>query len=269
MELSTTGSEITEEEVGNYWDLNADLWTEHVRKGWDAYRECLNNPSFFRFVGDLGGKKVLDAGCGEGYNTRILARSGAQVTGIDISRKMIRHARQVEQQEPLGIRYEVASFSDLSLFDDTSFDAVCSSMALMDKPGYAQAVKEFFRVLRKKGNLFFSVTHPCFMTRGFGWVEDETNHTVKITASDYFNRKSYVEYWKFSQLPASEDISPFAVPAFPRTLSDYINTLIKAGFVLKRIEEPRPSQEICKQHPWLQRWRDIAALFLYVHAVKP
>jgi len=258
---------MDEEEVARHWDENAELWTEQVRKGLDVYRDHINNPAFFRLVGRVEGRAVLDAGCGEGYNTRILAGRGAQVTGIDISARMIEHARDEEKRQPLGIRYEVASFSDLSLFTDTSFDVVVSTMSLMDSPDYEGAIREFFRVLRKRGKLFFSVTHPCFMTRGYGWIRDEAGKATSITASDYFNRQPWVEYWGFSQSP--ENTPPFAVPAFPRTLSDYFNTLIKTGFVLKKIDEPRPSQKICKEHPRLQGWRDHAANFLHVHAVKP
>ena len=61
-------SQIPEQQVARYWDDNANLWADHVRKGWDAYREHFNNPAFFEFVGALSGKMVLDAGCGEGYN---------------------------------------------------------------------------------------------------------------------------------------------------------------------------------------------------------
>jgi len=268
-DFSVKSLELTEKKVAKHWDGNADLWTDHVRKGWDAYREYLNNPAFLKFIGNLKGKKVLDAGCGEGYNTRILARKGAQMVGIDISPKMIRHARQAERQEPLGIRYEITSFSNLSLFEDASFDTVVSFMALMDSPGYAEAIQEFFRVLRPRGGLFFSVSHPCFMTRGFGWVRDEKDEPVKLTVSDYFRRRPYVERWHFSQLPDEERSKLFAVPSFPRTLSKYLNTLIETGFVLKRIHEPRPSAKTCRQYPWLKRWRDIAALFFYVHAQKP
>ena len=42
-------------------------------------------PAFLKLVGNIKGKTVLDAGCGEGYNTRIFARMGAKITGIDIS----------------------------------------------------------------------------------------------------------------------------------------------------------------------------------------
>ena len=57
---------FTEGEVARHWDDNADVWTEHVRKGWDSYREHLNNPAFLKLIGNIKGKTVLDAGCGEG-----------------------------------------------------------------------------------------------------------------------------------------------------------------------------------------------------------
>jgi len=47
--------EMPEEEVARYWDENAKLWADHVRKGWDAYREYFNNPAFFEFIGDRTG----------------------------------------------------------------------------------------------------------------------------------------------------------------------------------------------------------------------
>ena len=106
------------------------------------------------------------------------------------------------------------------------------------------------------------------MTKGYGWIPDEHGSPVKITVSDYFGREPWVEHWRFSQAPTLEDVEPFAVPRFPRTLSDYLNAVIEAGFTLKRIQEPRPAQELCEEHPWLQRWRDHAAIFLYVWAVK-
>lgn len=255
--------------VSGYWDRNADTWTDHVRKGYDVYRTEFNNPLFFEFVGSLKGKAVLDAGCGEGYNTRLFAKSGSRMTGIDISKKMITYARKEERRRPLGIRYQVTSYTDLSAFGDGSFDAVVSTMALMDGPDYDGAAKEFFRVLGPGGDLFFSITHPCFMTKGFGWVDAEKGGPPRLTASDYFAEEPYIERWRFSMAPVGEDVEPFTVIAYPRTLSEYLNVLISTGFVLRRIEEPRPSETTCRRHPKLRRWRDHAAIFLYVHASKP
>lgn len=236
--------------------------------GWDVCRDYYNNPAFLRFVGDLKGKTVLDAGCGEGYNTRLLAELGARVTGVDISSKMIEFALEEEQNRTLGICYEVASFSDLSLFEDESFDVVVSFMALMDCPNYEGAVKEVLRVLRHGGELVFSVTHPCFMTRGFGWIEDEQG-SIKLTVSDYFNSEPWVENWGFSDIPDPEQATQFAVPVFPKTFSEYLNVLVRTGFILSAIEEPRAPAEACRRYATMQGWRDHAALFLYIRAMKP
>lgn len=236
--------------------------------GWDVCRDYYNNPAFLRFVGGLKGKTVLDAGCGEGYNTRLLAKLGARVTGVDISSKMIEFALEEEQNRTLGICYEVASFSDLSLFEDESFDVVVSFMALMDCPNYEGAVKEVLRVLRPGGELVFSVTHPCFMTRGFGWIEDEQG-SIKLTVSDYFNSEPWVENWGFSDIPDPEQATQFAVPVFPKTFSEYLNVLVRTGFILNAIEEPRAPADVCKRYATMQGWRDHAALFLYIRAMKP
>ena len=93
-----------------------------------------------------------------------------------------------EQKEPLGIRYEVASFANLSIFGNDSFDTVVSTMALMDGPEYEKAIAEIYRVLHKNGDFFFSISHPCFMTKGFGWVTDREGNQEKLTVSGYFSK---------------------------------------------------------------------------------
>src|SRR5437660_1867191 len=103
---SMKNDELPEEEVARFWDRNADIWASDVREGSDVFRDLYNNPAFLEFIGDVSGRKVLDAGCGEGYNTRILARRGARMTGVDISPRMLNFAREAERRKPLGIRYE-------------------------------------------------------------------------------------------------------------------------------------------------------------------
>ena len=162
-----------DDEVRRCWDDNAEVWARHVRAGYDTYRELYNNPAFFDFVGDLSGQSVLDAGCGEGFNTRLLARRGARMTGVDISPRMIDLARAEEEREPLGIRYQVASVSNLSVFVDETFDAVVSTMTLTDSADYEGAIREFWRVLRPEGLLAFSICHPCFTHGVRCWELDD------------------------------------------------------------------------------------------------
>jgi ubiquinone/menaquinone biosynthesis C-methylase UbiE len=260
--------QISEKEVAEYWDANAPVWIDQVGKGFDVYREELNNPAIFEFIGDVRGKCVLDAGCGEGRNTRLLAKQGADVCGVDLSEMMIGRALEEEAQTRLGIRYFTSSYCRMPFFQDRQFDLVVSFMALMDGPDYEGAVSEIQRVLKPGGELVFSISHPCFMTSGYGWVADEEGKKAKLTVADYFNKEPYIEYWKFSNSPNADCLPEFAIPRFPRTLCEYLNPLIEAGFNLVRLKEPRPSEEVCKKNPSFLGWRDIAAIFLHVKARK-
>jgi len=138
------------EEVGRYWNENAEVWTELVRAGYDHYRNGLNTPAFFEMLPGVDGLSGLHAGCGEGHNTRLLAERGARMTGIDISRNFIRYAREAEAARPLGIRYENASAVQLP-FENASFDFVVAFMSLMDIPETERVLAEVFRVLRLGG----------------------------------------------------------------------------------------------------------------------
>jgi SAM-dependent methyltransferase len=255
-----------EAEVARHWNAIAPRWSEQVRSGLDGFREYFNNPAILRFVGNVSGKQVLDAGCGEGYNTRLLAAAGAQIVGADISPRMIALAQEAEQHNPHGIRYEVASFADLRPFANESFDTVVSFMALMDGPDFPAAARSFYRVLRPGGELCFSVLHPCFVTRGFDWIRGEDGGRQALAVGRYFDTSPYLDEWRFTEASEEED---FAIPRFPRTLAEYLNPLAHAGFVLAALKEPRPTERACAQHPWLKPWREHAALFLYVRAIKP
>lgn len=257
---------FSEADVARYWDGNAGPWAEQVRQGHDIARERLNNPAFLQFIGDLRDKHVLDAGCGEGYNTRILARSGARMTGVDISERIIELARDEERRDPLGIRYACTSYAELGMFSEAAFDAVVSFMALMDGPRFDLAMQECFRVLRPGGMLAFSITHPCFITKGSYWLRNEQGLKVKWVVGNYFDPAHWVERWRFTDAPA--DAPEFVVPRFDRTLSEYLNAVVDGGFVLRQVAEPRPSEEYCEAHPSQRGWRDHAALFLYVRAEK-
>ncbi|HYL60409.1 MAG TPA: class I SAM-dependent methyltransferase [Candidatus Acidoferrales bacterium] len=262
--------EISEAEVAEHWDRNAPLWAEQVRRGHDIFREHWNNPAFVEFAGDLRGKNVLDAGCGEGYNTRIFARRGARMTGVDLSHRMLELALEEERREPLGIRYVRASFTDLAIFHDATFDAVVSTMALMDGPDLARAMREIARVMRCGAMLAFNILHPCFVTKGMGWVNDEKGEIVKWGIADYFNDEPWVSYWKFGHAPNAEQVEDFGIPRFDRTLADYINSTIAAGLQLAEIREPRAPESACAAFPdSFLKWRKHVPLFLHVRASKP
>lgn len=75
------------------WDAVADDWARIVRAGQDPHREQILDPAMLALLGDVAGLRVLDAGCGEGRFSRMLAERGARVVGVDVSARMVELAR--------------------------------------------------------------------------------------------------------------------------------------------------------------------------------
>ena len=76
------------------WDALADGWSEWVHH--NDNRLYVLDPAHLQKIGDVTGKRVLDAGCGEGRFARMLAERGAKVTAFDFSPRMIELATQNE-----------------------------------------------------------------------------------------------------------------------------------------------------------------------------
>jgi ubiquinone/menaquinone biosynthesis C-methylase UbiE len=258
------------EEVGRFWDRNAEAWTGLVRAGYDHYRDGLNTPAFFEMLPKVEGLYGLDVGCGEGHNTRLLAESGARMIGIDISETFIRHAKEAEAARPLGIDYRPASAVELP-FEAVSFDFVTAFMSLMDIPETKRVLAEVYRVLAPGGFFQFSITHPCFDTPHRKNLRDGSGYTYAIEVGDYFEgREGEVKEWLFSAAPGDVkgELTPFQTPIFMRTLSSWLNRLAETGFVLERFGEPYPSDEAVRERPGLQD-AQVVAYFLHVRARKP
>ena len=258
------------EEVGAYWDGNAEVWTELARAGYDIYRDGLNTPAFLGLLPDVDGLVVLDLGCGEGHNTRRLAGLGAKVTGIDISGTFVRYAREIEEKNPLGIRYEVADAARLP-FGDASFDFATAFMSLMDMPETERVLAEACRVIRPGGFLQFSITHPCFDTPHRKTLRDASGRSYAVEVGDYFRRRTgEVIEWVFSAAPPEvrEEVEPFRVPRFTRTLGEWLNLVVETGFQIERVTEPKPDEKAVQERPRLQS-AQVIAYFLHLRARRP
>ncbi len=256
-------------EVGRYWDRNAEAWTKLARAGYDVYRDHLNTPAFFELLPDVAGLRGLDIGCGEGSNTRLLAKRGALVTAVDVSPTFVGHARQAEEREPLGIDYRVASAVELP-FADSSFAFATAFMSFMDIPETDRVLSEAHRVVEPGGFLQFSITHPCFDTPHRRNLRDAKGRTYAIEVGDYYrDQNGEISEWTFGAAPpeAREGLEPFKVPRFTRTIGRWLNLLVETGFVLERIEEPRPSDETVRTCPEIQD-AQVVAYFLHVRARK-
>lgn len=242
---------MDDKEVGKYWDENAENWIKLARLGFDRCRDLINSPAFFKMLPKVENLKGLDIGCGEGYNTRIAAKTGAIMTAIDISKKFITAAKEFEAEKPLGIKYQVASAIDLP-FPNEYFDFAIATMSLMDIADTEKALLEAYRVIKTNGFFQFSITHPCFWNSKHSWVRNDNGKRTGFIVSDYFKQANgEIDEWIFGAAPndMTDKMRKFRIPRFTRILSEWLNLLISEGFVLEEFCEPFAEDEVLKKHP--------------------
>ena len=105
------------------------------------------------------GDEFLDVGCGAGNVAELAAQTGAHVTGIDLSPRLIDVATARAAAGGFHIHYSVGDAENLDV-PDASFDVVSSCFGMIFAPDHAAAAGELARVTREGGRLGFSAWTP-------------------------------------------------------------------------------------------------------------
>ena len=100
-----------------------------------------------------GAPRVLDAGCGSGRLTVLLAQAGAAVTGIDTNAKQLAEARRRAEEAGIELALLEGDFNAPLPFADGSFDAGTSRLALMAADDPVATLGELRRVLEPGGRI--------------------------------------------------------------------------------------------------------------------
>jgi len=98
------------------------------------------------------GERVLDVATGTGWSARNVARTGAKVTGVDISEELLAAARELSGHVRPAIDFRQGDAECLP-FDDGVFDGVISTFGVMFAFDQEQAATELARVCRSGGRL--------------------------------------------------------------------------------------------------------------------
>ena len=134
------------------YDAVADEYVKHIYAELDdkpADRELLDN-----FAEALQGSgPCVDLGCGPGHITRYLAEYGLDISGLDISRKMVKQARKLNP----GLKFSTGDMRQLDV-EDNHWAAIVSFYSIIHTPlaELVPALLEFHRVLEPGGALLLA-----------------------------------------------------------------------------------------------------------------
>lgn len=247
---------MTSGSTSDTYAQNADFWVKIIREGLDRYRTELTDQAVLDAVGDVEGLDVLDAGCGEGYMSRLLAERGARAAGVDVSDSLIEYARAHDDAERLALRFTVAGLEYLP-YEDDSFDVAVCNHVLSDVSDPVAAISELGRVLRVGGRLIILMLHPCFYT-----AHAERDATGSIPVDTYFSERSVVQSFVVAGIESPDDVHMNFRP-----LEFYSELLAESGFAIERLREPHPPlTTLAVDEWWSKNFRK--PLFMLICGVK-
>ena len=192
---------------------------------------------FKKMLPNFEGKRVLDLGCGFGWHCQFAIENGAKsVIGVDISEKMLTEAKNKTKSD--YIKYICMPIEDID-FPASSFDVIISSLALHYIQSFENILSKVSKCLSTGGDFVFSVEHPIFTAQG--------------TQDWYYNNQGNPLHWPvdhyFTEGIRKANFLGEEVIKYHKTLTTYLNTLLKSGFEITGLVEPKPAENLLHTVP--------------------
>jgi len=251
------------------WQAKAAWWDElHGDEG-NAFHRTVVGPPVEALLAVQVGERVLDIACGSGQLARRLAHLGAQVVAVDGAAAFLPLAAQRAQSLPAEVRARLVWHSvdatdeeALAALGEGTFDAIVSTMALMDIPDIAPMHRAAARLLRPGGRFVVAVAHPCFNHAGvtrIAEMADLDGHLqtrMRLQMGDYLTPRT--------RRAAGAQGEPAPHYDFHRPLRDLLAPAFAAGFLLDGMEESAfpPGSAGASPFAW-QAFSDIPPVLAY------
>lgn len=176
------------------------------------------------FPASLTGKKILCLASGGGQQGPILATTGADVTVFDISNRQLEKDSLVAEREGLNLKTVQGDMTDLSCFQDETFDIIVHPVANLFVKDISHVWHEASRVLKTNGTLISGFTNPVLFI--FDDEEDRKGNLVVKHTIPFHSLQDLCEEEVEAYLKANHTIE------FGHTLEDQIQGQVDAGFVI-------------------------------------
>jgi SAM-dependent methyltransferase len=252
---------VSDADVDANWSANADVWEAGYDERGDANRKYSSDPVLLEFLGDVRGQRVLDAGSGAGYLSRLLARQGARMVAVENAHRFHEIALAHQEREPLDIEFHRASISHMPFLQDASFDAAVANYVLIDVPDDEAAIAEIARVLKPGGRFVYTLSHG---TLDFDWHAPAPDSPRREDLSAWKDDNYFVRSAGYVQWGSLQPIL-----SFHRPMRDYVAACKRFGLELRDIDEPGLSEEGQRKLPaYLVRHNQRVAISYVVKCIK-
>lgn len=143
---------LTQEQINETWTIRSDNYNKYVCEEFETDRPAKWLSLIEGSVPQKVPLRILDAGCGPGFFSVLLAKVGHNVTGIDGSARMLSHAR--ENAQIIGAAPELIEGDFAALpFEDGTFDLLISRNVTHTIRDHLKVYGEWNRVLKPGGVL--------------------------------------------------------------------------------------------------------------------
>jgi len=201
---------------GNPWEEHAEAFARFVerRERVDLARDPII-ATMLAQLGDIAGREALDACCGEGFFSRVLAARGARVTAVDRSARLIAMARA---KDPEGeIDFRVGDLSRPLPELAGRFGLIGSHLALNDVADYRGFAGALAAAAAPGARLVLAFNNPY-------------SSVVRGHIADYFASGALGVYGGLWQ-------QGIKAHYYHRTLEDYLDAFLDAGFRLAKLAD--------------------------------
>ncbi len=220
--------------ITDEWDVLAPIRYRQITSGSDLSFKYILAPSILKFAQRGPRKVIVDAGCGVGVLTNLLADSASEIIGIDPSRVSISIA---QEHSAKNVRFYEKTIEEFADEYETIADLVVANMVLMDVLNLDTFLESVRRLLRPHGKFVFSITHPWFWPEYYGYAKKRWFH---------YHREILIESpFRISTDPNGEFVSTH----IHRPLETYFHALESAGLIWEKLAEPMPPHDIAHLYP--------------------
>lgn len=232
----------------NYLEINKESWNKRVdshlssdfydQQGFLDGKTSLKEIEL-KLLGNVEGKSILHLQCHFGQDTISLSRLGANATGVDLSDKAIKYAREIAGETNSNANFICCDIYNLPNHLNEKFDIVFTSYGtigwLPDLDKWANIVSSF---LKPNGKFVFVEFHPVV------WMFDDNFEKVGY---NYFNAGPIIETKNGTYAEPGADLTLETV-SWNHSMSESISSLIKNGLEINTFEEFDYSPYNCFQN---------------------